>query len=430
MRVPKLEAEDRERLMELSVAWKEAARLSSLPISFEGIDGKTLVTRQYVGVIESGDVAIEIYPKLDKGMAEDRALAEGEAKGVLDSLLYLLEASGYDDLVETGDGSLTESPESFPDLFALLMARKLSEELSLGVPRSYERFEDDLKAVRGRLLLGQQATRNFERWDRLACAFDEFTPDIALCRILRCACRELLARVRHSEARRCLEDCLGLLDEVGDISIPDALHLARVLPPWSRGQERFRRPYALAVRLLRGLSHDLSAGSAETFVFLLDMNEVFEAFVAAALEARFGGTVETQKSIGTLLTQSVGGIHQKPDYLWNVGGVTWIGDAKYKHLTEGQISSLTFEDDGTIAAGKRLSPDDIRQLTVYAEMVGKRSDPAPPLALFYPFIGEGKFEASTATAWNGSSLSLVPVHLDRNFGPSSALPPFPNRSNT
>ena len=221
---------------------------------------------------------------------------------------------------------------------------------------------------------------------------------------------------------------------MSDILIPEALHLARVLPPWSRGQERFRRPYALAVRLLRGLSHDLSAGSAETFVFLLDMNEVFEAFVAAALEARVGGTIKTQQSIGNLLKQKVGGIQQKPDYLWEYEGVTWIGDAKYKHLTEGQISSLTFEDDGTLAAGKRLSPDDIRQLTVYAEMVGKRSDPAPPLALFYPFIGEGKFEASTATA-----LGMAPHSLWCPFiwTEASGLRPrsrrfrlaIPNRSN-
>ncbi len=231
--------------------------------------------------------------------------------------------------------------------------------------------------------------------------------------------------MRHAEARRCLDDCLGLLDEVSDISIPEALHLAHVLPPWRRSQERFRRPYALAVRLLRGLSHELSTGSAETFVFLLDMNEVFEAFVTAALEARAGGTVEMQKVIGTLLKLKVGGIQQKPDYLWSEGGVTWIGDAKYKHLTKGQIQSLTFDDDRMVAAGKQLSPDDIRQLTVYAEMARKPGELPPSLALFYPFIGEGTFQTSSATAWNGSSLSLVPVHLGRSVRLSSSLPYFP-----
>ena len=405
VRVPDLTNDQRERLSDLSVVWKEANRLPALPLAFEGTDGKTLVTRQYVGVIETDDIAIEIYPKLDKGMEETHLLPEGKAKSVLANLMWLLEVSGYNDLVDTGAGGLDESPEAFPDLFALLMAKRLRDELARGVPRSYERFEDDLKTVRGRLLIGEQATRNFNRWDRIACAFDEFTPDTTVCRILRCACQEFQGRVRHAEARRVLSECLGLLDEVSDISVPEALHHANLLPPWSRGIERFRRPFTLAVRLLRGLSHDLLAGHPDTFVFLLDMNKVFEAFVTAALEARFGGAITTQQSIGTLLKINPGGIQQKPDLRWAGKENLWIGDAKYKHLTAGMDASLTFVKDETAPAGRFLSPDDIRQLTVYAELVRRKKalDSIPHLALFYPFQGsDAQLKADSTTAWNDS----------------------------
>lgn len=425
---PQLSDHQRERLAVLAAEWKSARRLPAAPLAFEGARGTTLVTRQYVGVIEAEGVAIEIYPKLDRRLREQGRVEDEQAASVLKHLLWMLEVSGYEELVETGEGGLAEEPDAFVDLFALLMARRLRDELGLGVPRRYERFEDDLKMVRGRLLIDEQATRNFDRWDRVACAFDEFTPDTPVCRILRCACRELSARVRHPEALRLISDCLGLLDEVSDLSVIEALRSVDTLPPWSRALERFRRPFGLAVRLLQGLSHELLAGSADTFVFLLDMNRVFEAHAAAALRAKFGVPVETQKDLGRLLPGlPSGGIHQKADFFWKTkDGAIWIADAKYKHLAAGQDGALTFAADETAPAGRLLSPDDVRQLTVYAELVRRetKQEPAPFLALIYPFVGGGAFAADSATAWNGSPFWLFPLKVTRNGEMAALLPSF------
>ena len=416
---------ERQRVTEAAQTWKEAHRLPFPPVAFEGPGGRTLVARQYVGVIEVEGATVEIYPKLDRDLPNEGELSERQARGVLGELLYLLEASGYDDLVDLGEGGLAESPESFPDLFALLLGRRLRDELARGVPRRYVGFEDDLKAVRGRLLVGRQATQNYERWDRVACAFDELTPDSALCQVLRCACRELGERVALPEARRLLSDCLGLLDDVSDVSVPVALHQAALMPPWSRAEERFRRPFTLAVRLLRGMSHQLAAARPETFLFLLDMNALFESFVQAALEARFGRRVESQKFLGKLLPDlSSGGVYQYADYYWRTAsGEVWVGDAKYKHLARGQADALTFASDDTAPAGRFLSPDDLRQLTVYAELSRRNlGDPLPSLALFYPFVGEGKFAIDVTRTWNDTVLSLVPIRLSRSAGLTGALP--------
>ena len=279
------------------------------------------------------------------------------------------------------------------------------------------------------MLVGRQATCNFDRWDRIACGFDEFTADTALCRILRCACRELQNCVRHAGALRLLTDCLGLLDGVSDIAAEAALRSADALPPWSRALDRFRRSFALAVRLLRGLSHELLAGSVDTFIFLLDMNQVFEAYAAAALGARFGVFIETQKFLGNLFPElPSGGIHQRADFYWQARDDTrWIADAKYKHLAVGQESALTFASDAaTVAAGRKLSPDDIRQLTVYAELEQRRykDRPSPHLALVYPFVGQGTFEVDRALAWNGSLLWLVPLKVKKTDDLGQLLPVF------
>ena len=64
--------------------------------------------------------------------------------------------------------------------------------------------------------------------------------------------------------------------------------------------ERFRTAFDLARRLLAGIGHNLGVGSANTFVFLLDMNQVFESYVHAVLESHFQTAVEEQKYVGKL----------------------------------------------------------------------------------------------------------------------------------
>jgi hypothetical protein len=91
-------------------------------------------------------------------------------------------------------------------------------------------------------------------------------------------------------------------------------------------------------------------------------------------------------------------------------------------LAKGQHGALHFSDlkdeqngvDGfTSLAGEVLSPADIRQLTVYAELVRRRERLATPpvLILVYPFIGSGECIADRVVAWNGSVFWLVPVEV-------------------
>jgi len=55
----------REAVTAAATWWKETHALPRPPLVFEGADGRTLRTSQYVGVVEAGGVCIEIYPKLD-----------------------------------------------------------------------------------------------------------------------------------------------------------------------------------------------------------------------------------------------------------------------------------------------------------------------------------------------------------------------------
>jgi 5-methylcytosine-specific restriction endonuclease McrBC regulatory subunit McrC len=420
-------------------AWRIINRLSRPPVSFAGPGGRQLCSSQYVGIVEVGDVAIEIYPKLDASLIEVGQQPLDDAmptNTVMRNLLWMLEVASHRDLAEAATGHLEEVPTSFFDLFAYLLGKNLLPELERGIPHSYLKFADDIRAIRGRIGLVEQITRNWNRFDRVFCSWDEFTPNTAINRLLKCACGFLAERVKYGEAARLLTDCQTLLTEVEDVSVTNALREVQNVR-FDRSVQRFKTAFDLAKRLMTGVGHNLGVGSAHTFVFLLNMNEVFESYVHAVLEAYFKTAVSEQEFVGTLLSIRPGGILQFADYYWQLDSCRWIGDAKYKHMTKGQQRSLRFIDFGTeeeseaFLAGHVLSPTDVRQLTVYAELVrrGMRLETPPNLMLLYPFVGTAEQCLSdSVNAWNGSEFWLMPVRVSPMDVLSDAIPPLDKKT--
>ena len=420
----------RDVLAHAAQRWQEDHRLNIAPLRWEGRGGTVLRAAQFVGVVEAAGVAVEIYPKLDKAALTSGAVGDGNAPTVLSNLLWMMETAQEAAPPDTDSGSLAECPQSYAELFALLLARRLWGELRRGRIREYVTFADDLHTVRGRLNVRAQATRLSGRMDRQACRWDELTADVVVNRVLACACRVLRARVRGAVVAGLLENCLCLLDDVEPVSPADALRLARGMTRWGRGAERFRVPFALAVRLLRDMGHEMQTGRAETFVFLQNMNDLWEAYVGALLRELPGVRVGRKRQIGRLFPKlPVGGILQEADYvLHHLDGRVWIGDAKYKHLAAGQNHPLRFSDEAeSIGQGHRplpISPDDIRQLTTYAELAlqNGHTPSRPDLLLLYPYVGDWPLTADTAQAWNGSAFTLVPVGVDPTQGLRGNLP--------
>ena len=426
-RVPlrELSEEIRLEIANASDAWRQQNGLPTAPLSFAGPDGRQLCTRQYVGVVEVNDVVVEIYPKLDATLIEaneeEQLPPTTKIDSVMRNLLWILEVADYRDLAEAQTAHLEEAPTSFFDLFAFLLGKNLLPELERGVAHTYLTLEDDLKTVRGRIGLVEQVTRNWNRFDRVHCVWDEFTANTAINRLFKCACRFLSQRVNYLEAAHLLLDCQALLSDVDDVPAVTALRDVANLR-LDRSMERFKTAFDLARRLLAGIGHDLGAGSAKTFVFLLDMNIVFERYVHAVLESHFHVVVEEQKPVGDLLRIQPGGIRQLADYFWrDLSSACWIGDAKYKHLAKGHSHALRFSDLGgdhnepndlAPLAGQILSAGDIRQLTVYAELSRLRGQlkKVPELMLLYPFVGpEIECLPDNVMTWNGSRFWLMPV---------------------
>jgi 5-methylcytosine-specific restriction enzyme subunit McrC len=386
----------REAVLAAAEVWRATHGLSQPPLSFEGPDGRTLCVQQHVGVVEAGGVCVEIYPKLDSALVSDPCLTESRAATVMSNLLWLLEESGYAGLVDSGEASVEESPDSISDLLAWLFARRLRHQLSLGMPQEYVGQRDDLPLVRGRIEFARQATVLFGRPDVIACAWDEFTPDVPLARLLRCATELLLSRVRLPGAAADLRDALAMLDEVASVHPLEALSSAGSIR-WSRLNMRWHACHDLAQAVLRGLGREMHAGGTESFVFLLDMNQLFESYCARWIERSSGAVVQEQVRLGTLLVSPNRKLGQDADFLWQQAGDVWVGDAKYKRSSGDDWPKI----------------DDVRQLICYGQLARQRHPGKNSrLMLLHPTTN-----AETTETWetfDGQSLSLQCVRIVRD----------------
>ncbi|BCM91739.1 hypothetical protein IAD21_03614 [Abditibacteriota bacterium] len=405
------------QIEELARSWKETHNLNAMPLEWGGRDGQTLSARQWVGVIEVGDYRVEIYPKLDQYLLDAKGVDDAN-DGILDSslkaLLSMIAAADYGDWVGNERAALEYEPLQFPDVWAYFLGRHLGHELRRGLAHSYVAHEDDLRQIRGRLRVAHQVGRHFGRADVLACAWDEWSSDNALNRLFKCACGWLQERVSHSRSRSLLSECLWALDEVQNTSPREALGATERFA-FHRANARFSHSFDFARRLLQSQSPDFGARSHSSWVFLTDMNALFERFCARAIEAKTGMPIREGETIGTLFVKPRKQIEQKPDFQWFANDKWYLGDAKWKLLGQ---TPPSFSEDNSPSVGSskaKVSPEDARQLTLYSELLkrNKNLDEAPDVTLFYPTLGTYA-EPQTRQTWNGGNLILQPVRV-RDF---------------
>ncbi len=394
----------REAVRSAAERWAQDHSLSTLPLDFGGTDGCTLFTAQYVGVVEAGGVRVEIYPKLDAGLLEDDHVSPCRAKSVMSNLLWLLETSGYGELVDAGEASVQECPDAINDLLAWLFARRLRSQLALGLPHEHIGMEDDLPLVRGRIRFARQAATLFGRPDVIACEWDEFSLDTPLTRLLRCATEALLYRTRLPGAAADLRDALAMMDDVPVVLPAQALAQCTAIR-WSRLNQRWKLCHDLALAVLRGLGRELTGGGTESFVYLLNMNALFESHCARWLERRMGMLVREQEPLGSLLRQSKGGLRQIADFLWHdASGRTWVGDAKYK-----------------VPGPEWPKIEDVRQLICYGQLAALRFGAEKGgLMLLHPTVEEET--CRKAITFDHQTLYLQAVKVVRPSNAPTSVP--------
>ena len=223
---------------------------------------------QIVGILVTPGTTLEILSKID-----------GEDGEVRKALLRMLAVAWE---LRVADGDLTELDTQRHDLLELLIglfAGRLLAAVRRGLPHRYVAHEEDLKLLRGRLDVTRQLTHLAVRPDRLACRFDELSPDTPLNRVLKAAVARLACLTRSLANARHLAELAARFEPVRHSPEP-----LREPVRLDRTNTSFHDLYRLARLFLAGEWQSTAGGREAGFALLFPMNLLFEKFVGKSLQ--------------------------------------------------------------------------------------------------------------------------------------------------
>jgi 5-methylcytosine-specific restriction enzyme subunit McrC len=231
---------------------------------------KYLSTRNWVGTLQVPGWSMDILPKTG---FPDTLEAQVRMR-----LLRMLTVSGMIPVEERDLHLVRSIPGRLLDLVAWGIAKRLTRALLSGIPRTYQRLEDDLPVIRGRLRAEVMARQCPTRLERPPVAFDELTVDTPLTRTLLELCRRLHHSTAWPPAGDAIREATDLLEPIAGVWNPSDLASCS-----SNTDCQFTAFVAFFRYLMLGRTTGTGRGEAQTLSLLFPMERVFEGYVAGLL---------------------------------------------------------------------------------------------------------------------------------------------------
>lgn len=347
------------------------------------LDG--IKTEAHVGIIRFADFQLNILPKI---------IGEN-VSSCLENLMFMLRYTKKLDIHTMASAEISKTKQPFLEILISHYANILLNALQRHIPHRYETKEENLSAVRGRILFAKNQLVNMGNLARVYCQFDEFTSDNLLNQTFKFVAQALCLLTTVPATRALLNKILAIYEDVELRAIAYAQAKKILL---NRNQLIFKDVLDLALLFLQHSTISLHNKTFTNLAILFDMNKLFEEFVAMGLEKTFPGQVQAQKS--RTIIDSIGGYTNtsyslRPDILFRNDTII---DTKYKILD---------------LPNNKPSEADIYQILAYNRFFNRRN-----IILCYPTFKQ-YYPQITILEDNSIRLSLLTLnilqHLDSHY---------------
>ena len=279
----------------------------------------------YVGVIRAPcGFQIEVLPKTGRDTSPEKARA---------LLIRMLKCLTIFRHIKTANADLIAVRMPLIEVFIQQFLLAAGSLVKRGLRSDYVARQDNLFALRGRLLVARQISQNLVRRDRFHTEHDEFSQDRAENRLIHTALRHVLTLCRSQENQRVARELSFVFAEV-PVSTDVALDIQRIR--LDRGMGYYESALDWAKLILRGLSPISGAGKHHAPSLLFPMEAVFEAYVEKHLKRQLrSGLVLKAQAYGQCLVahEDQEWFRLKPDLLVKDGHTTLLVlDTKWKLL--------------------------------------------------------------------------------------------------
>lgn len=385
----------RERLI-------DAAVRAGMPDALEH-RRRGLFAKGAVGVIDIGDIAIEIVPK-----TRDGAETEEGRSFLVDLLRFVGRDRGTFATaaasIRDGEGGLAEV------LYAWALATT-AQHVRSGIPRRYTPRTEVSTSVRGRIDMKRVALARPGRDFELVVRHAPLSVDSDVGRMLRWLVCEISLRTRRIETRRFGQALLADFEGIADVEASEQTFDKIALRPL---EEHWEPVLSFARSLAHQRSLDPSAaGRRPAVAVLFTLHDLFERALRRVLHEKgpvaglFPGRIPRDLLVPP---DGRGLVRLRPDYVFRVAvpGREYlaVGDAKWK-------------DIWTTTGAPEPFRDDVYQLAAY--MVAGQVDAG---FLFAPLVGGGQGEplrvCQFKMAGSGTRVDVIGVHVPTLVSSSEA----------
>ncbi len=237
---------------------------------FLEVGHRKLRCRQYVGVVQVGDLVIEVLPKADRDAGED------DKPRWHGALLTMLRVAHGLRLHETDEGDLRMRRTSLMDLFLDRFVHEVRALVHAGLVKQYRSRRANLTALKGRLDFPDHLRLNLMHQERFAVVHQAYDADHLLHAILKRALDIVERTCTNAAIVGRAQDVNWAFDQVREraINAPmfDRLRLGR-------RTAAYKPALQLARLIILDFSPDLRSGREPVLSILFDMERLWEKFM-------------------------------------------------------------------------------------------------------------------------------------------------------
>lgn len=225
---------------------------------------------QFVGVIQAGELVIEILPKVG------RIAADSEKPMWRDVLLDMLAQCHWMHVHANEKASLKYRSNSILEAYLELFVNECESLVRTGLVKKYRFQEKNCKALKGKLIFGKNIQYNLAHQENFYTRHQVFDQDHLLNQILLKALK-LVATISSSPfLKDRVQSLLLNFPELSDLKVTAATFERIQL---NRKTESYAEALEIAAMLLLNYRPDVSGGRNNVLAILFDMNDLWEEYI-------------------------------------------------------------------------------------------------------------------------------------------------------
>ncbi|KUF45110.1 hypothetical protein AS361_14880 [Myroides marinus] len=255
-------------------------------VPFYSLIHKGVKFNQYVGVLQLGDLTIEILPKVEKN--EDR---EEVWRKLLIEMIWRV---GTFKTHTPTTSNLSIKPNAILDVYIAMYIQEIKQLIHQGLVKKYRTQEGNTLALKGGLVFGKHIQQNLVHQERFYTRHSVYDVNHELHKVLYKALR-LIKRININVALDSeINQLLFNFPEQEDIKVTEGTFEKIVL---NRKTVGYETALSIAKLLLLNYHPDIKGGNNEVLALLFDMNVLWERFVFVTLHKHLKGTHKVKEQV-------------------------------------------------------------------------------------------------------------------------------------